>query len=143
VCISVDPESSLKESLKAKGKPKPTDAPPRHDASPLPEPSPPSVPFSLLGCAIFGFLIVALIAMTVFGVAFFTEGVREMVTQTAVTHTKNDPTPIPLTGAMAVLNGAAFATLGGLFLIPCLLTIRGLWKKYRSKQAKRLDERNS
>ncbi len=112
----------------------------------VPEPSPPGVPTwpaRFVGCAFIGFFIVAWIAMTVFGVAFFTEGVREMVTQTAVAHQKNDPTPIPLTGGMAVLNGAALATVGGLALIPCLLTIRGLWKKYRSKQANRSDEGGS
>lgn len=90
-----------------------------------------------------GVVVIGLLALAVLGVAFITEGVREMVTQTAVTHQKHDPTPIPLTGAMAILNGAAFAALGSLFVLPSLLLIRALWKKRSAQQANRLDERNA
>ena len=70
-------------------------------------------------------------------------GFQQVVTQTGVTAKKGDPTPIQLTGTVAVINGVCLLIIGGLVFAVCLLPFRVFWKRYASKTTKRQNERNS
>lgn len=70
-------------------------------------------------------------------------GFEQVVTQTGVTAKKGNPTPIHLTGTVAVINGVCLLIIGLLVLAVCLLPFRVLWKRHTSKTTKQQEERNS
>ena len=83
------------------------------------------------------------VGASAWSVYFIWTGFQQVVTQTGVTAKKGDPTPIHLTGTVAVINGVCLLVIGGLVFAVCLLPFRVLWKRYASKTTKLHDERNS
>ncbi len=112
----------------------------------LSEPIPSSLPtkprgfvgWIKFGVPVFGLVLVAVVA----AVLAIPEGIRAMITQTAVLTFKRAP-PLHLTGATAFLYGVVLTILGSAGLLPIVLVIYGFWKDNSSMRANRLDERNS
>jgi uncharacterized membrane protein YhaH (DUF805 family) len=73
-------------------------------------------------------------ALSVLALGFVYEGIHQIVTQIGVTRSKSNPTPITISGRMAVLNGLAYVAIGLVVLSPWWLAVQRFWKQRSSQK---------